>query len=791
MASRGRTAEGGCTITWLDITDSKKTQARAQAIANDAMEALEEGFALFDAELSFLFCNRKYAEYVLGGQEFVPRAGAPVGDLARSLYDRRIYRLADGTTYDDYVAQVETMAVDYRKNVELVRQDGRIIEASSHETELGGYLVTARDVTEKRESERRELAAVTDAMQALGDGIALYDPQFNFVMGNDRFFDMWFTQTGIAPASPGENLSEVLRRIIDADYIDVPQDMPRQKYIDQLLQRAKAFEKNLPLPSKDRIYSCSSHQTGLGGYLLECKDVTEQLLAEEERRESEARALAKVTDTIETLDIGLALLDAELNFVFGNQMLNNMFHRRVPPPEAGEPMADIARRLVDGKFYKLPDGFDPVQAAARVVRRVVELDANFDTFANDGRIFRGSANRTKEGGYLLSFADITDQRQAESELERRREHAYQNEKLSAMGELLAGVAHELNNPLSIVVGYSMMMQGAVKDPKLRRQVDNIAQAADRCSRIVKAFLSMARQKPVEMRRCSLNELMMAAVDMVGHRLRAAGIDVEIDLDPDLPDVEADEDQIIQVFTNLLVNAEQALCDQPAPRQLQLRSFYDKRAGKAVARIADNGPGIAPDVLPRIFEPFYTTKDVGTGTGIGLAFCHRILASHNGRLTARSKPGEGARFYIRLGLCEHEDPAIGLPDAVPDAAAGRILVVDDEPVVAELIGDVLSDAGFDVQIQHDAFIALEVLKSRSFDAILSDIKMPGLDGPGFFHAIQDFDPALALRTGFVTGDTLSRSVAAFLNGTGQPHLEKPITPAELLLLVGDLMHVRSD
>ncbi|MEM9141106.1 MAG: ATP-binding protein, partial [Pseudomonadota bacterium] len=574
----------------------------------------------------------------------------------------------------------------------------------------------------------------------------------------------------------------IMRRLVMNDFYDDPTEA--EALIEKRLSIIRNATKGYEVRTKDGLILIGEvHRTADQGYLISLQDITEQRRAEEQ-------ALSKLTDTVQALDTGLILLDRDLKFVFGNERLMQIFHQEIAAPEVGEPMEEIALRLAEGGVFELPDGVSPERSVKRTMRLITNMERNVLVFIEGGRVFRCSVYPTKDDGRVIDFTDVTDQRQAEAELQRQREAAHQNEKLSAMGELLAGVAHELNNPLSIVVGYAMMMQNSVSDPKLRRQVDNVAQAAERCSRIVKAFLAMARQRPAELKRCSLNELMMAAVDMMGHRLRGAGIEVTMDLDPDLPDVEADEDQIIQVFTNLLVNAEQAVADRPEPRTLHLRSFMDHRAGKAVARIADNGPGIAKDVMPRIFEPFYTTKDVGTGTGIGLAFCHRVVTSHGGRMTVRSEPGRGARFYVRLALCEQQDDGPTIPAMSQNPGFGTVLVVDDEAGVAQLIGDVLGEAGYHVQIKNSAFDALELLKTQRFEAIISDIKMPGMDGPAFFEAITAIDPAMARRVGFVTGDTLSKSVAAFLSATEQPHLEKPVTPTELLGLVAGLVNIRS-
>ncbi len=928
-ASSHETKLGGYLITVLDVTDRRKTEERARALAHDAMEALDEGFALFDADMRFEFCNRIYKDVVLGGiMDFTP--GMSVEEVVGAAFDSGIYEIP-GLSREEYIAAMKEFARTYQKNAEFVRKDGRIFEASAHQTGLGGYLITARDVTEQRaiEAERRraaerELEVVTDTMQSLITAIALFDADLNFVMGNPGYFDMWYHKAGIAPAEPGENLASILDRLLDVEYFVLPEGVDRAMAHDLMMQSVQTFSKNVPLEARTGSYVGHVSPAGNGGYLVEFTDLTEQKALEEERRRAETRELAAVSDAMQELVTEVALYDADLNFVMGNRGYFEMWHDapRIPRAERGENLRSILGRLLDADFLVTPDDLERDEAIEMLLtatktysksvpletrsgsyvghssptgdggylieftdlteqkaleeeRRLTEArkldavndavqalathialydsDMNFvlgnqsffdtwsdpekmdpvkpgqslrsvaDRLASSGLVslpegldreafvdhmleattnyeknvelaspkgsFLVNTHRTALGGYLFETWDVTRQRAAEVELKRQREVAHQNEKLSAMGELLAGVAHELNNPLSIVVGYAMMMQNAVKDPKLKRQADNIAQAAERCSRIVKAFLAMARQRPAELKRCSLNELLMAALDMVGHRLRGAGIEVTVELDPDLPDVDADEDQIIQVLTNLIVNAEQALDEQETPRTLHLRSFHDAAEGRSVVRVSDNGPGVSPDLQSRIFEPFFTTKDVGTGTGIGLAFCHRVIDSHDGRMTVRSHPGKGARFYVRLNCAAGPEVRTIVEDPAIETVSGDVLVVDDEAGVAALIGDVLTEAGYRVEIRNTAAEALELVRKQSFDAVLSDMKMPGMDGPAFYAALSEIDPAIAARTAFVTGDTLSRDVAVFLSETSQPYLEKPVTPIELLNLVSGLIERR--
>ncbi len=283
----------------------------------------------------------------------------------------------------------------------------------------------------------------------------------------------------------------------------------------------------------------------------------------------------------------------------------------------------------------------------------------------DGRLVHGlmSARIVDYKGekvVVSSMRDITDYLAMQKELERQRDAAHQNEKLSALGELLAGVAHELNNPLSVVLGYSMMLQEQVTDPAAARRVEEISTAADRCVRIVKTFLAMARQRPTETDLVSLNDIVELAIEVAGAGLRSSESEIDLLLAPDLPDVEADADQIVQVFSNIILNAEHALADLGASGKLEIKSV--REGDRAVVSFLDNGPGVTPEIRKRIFEPFYTTKEVGSGTGVGLAFCHRIVTAHGGNIEvdAGGADGRGAKFIVALPL------AGGPPSSLADA-----------------------------------------------------------------------------------------------------------------------------
>ncbi len=383
---------------------------------------------------------------------------------------------------------------------------------------------------------------------------------------------------------------------------------------------------------------------------------------------------------------------------------------------------------------------------------------------------------------LAAVTDITRQREADAEIARQRETLYQSEKLSALGSLLAGVAHELNNPLSVVIGYSSMLKEFSTDSATVGRAEKIHAAAERCSRIVRTFLAMARKKPPTRGSVDINEVVVASLELAAYSLRSAGVEIRTELGQLLPNIWGDRDQLHQVITNLVVNAQQALLQVPHPRRLTIVTSEDGDGVEVL--VADNGPGMPETVRARAFEPFYTTKLAGEGTGVGLSVCQGIVTAHDGSIKLDSTQGGGARFTIRL-------PS-GTPDMVsaPEAAgkvppvpsAARILVVDDDADIASMIAEMLRRDGHDVTVADDAYAALKAVRETGIDLLISDIRMPGLDGPGLYRALEQLRPGLTSRLLFVTGDTLAPEIDRFIGETGAPVIEKPLDPQTFRRLV---------
>lgn len=394
-----------------------------------------------------------------------------------------------------------------------------------------------------------------------------------------------------------------------------------------------------------------------------------------------------------------------------------------------------------------------------------------------------SAARLGKKRYATAFvADLTDRQRAEEQLARQREALRQSEKLSAMGAMLAGVAHELNNPLAILMGRAALLEDKATDPAVREDASRIKAAADRCGRIVRAFLSMARKKPAQRHTAQLNTVVQGALDLLSYNLRTADIQLRVELANHLPDIDMDTDQIGQIAVNFLVNAQQALAEQPSSRQITVATAQE--GDHLIFRVSDNGPGVPAELRDRIFDPFFTTKPEGSGTGVGLSVSRAIAREHGGELVLENRSentARGATFVLRLPLANTPAITAASQAVLTEPRPGRVLVVDDEAEVAAVLADILASAGYTPAIVANGEDALTWLKQNDCELIFCDIRMPGMDGPALWRELQQHHPALARRLAFVTGDTFSASVEPFLRETGQPWLEKPFTPESVLEL----------
>ena len=358
----------------------------------------------------------------------------------------------------------------------------------------------------------------------------------------------------------------------------------------------------------------------------------------------------------------------------------------------------------------------------------------------------------------------------------------QSEKLSAVGEFVAGVTHELNNPLATVMGFSELLQKADVGAEHRRHLDMIFKSAQRCQKIVQSLLSFARRRQPERKPVSVNGLVEAVLEIVSYPLRTGNIEVVKQFAPHLPMVLADAHQVQQVLLNIINNARQAI-EAHQPRG-QINIITEVREPNVRITIRDNGPGIPEENVRRIFDPFFTTKEVGKGTGLGLSLCYGIIKEHGGSITPLSRPGEGATFIIELPITHDVvEPAEISPAPEhgrqnPREGAGRrVLVIDDEEAILQMISEDLHGSGYQVDTATDGESGLRRLRQNHYDATLCDWKMPGLNGKQVYEQLRATNPGLCQRLIFITGDVINEPMRQFLESEKRPCLAKPFTFAE--------------
>lgn len=372
---------------------------------------------------------------------------------------------------------------------------------------------------------------------------------------------------------------------------------------------------------------------------------------------------------------------------------------------------------------------------------------------------------------LVALRDHTEERLLQERL-------LQSEKMASVGQLVSGVAHELNNPLTGVMGFAQLLLARDLDETVRSQIQTIYGEAERAAKIVQNLLSFARRRKPSKEMADLNALIQRVLELRSYDFTIRNINLDMTLDTRMARVWVDPDQVQQVLFNLIKNAEQAMIDAHGGGKLTVITRGSPEGVRL--SIGDDGPGITPEIQRRIFDPFFTTKDAGEGTGLGLTICYSIIDEHGGRIWTENQPGGGAVFHVELpvGVPDESERGPGMNRgsvavADPPAVSGRrILVVDDEESIRLLLHDILRLDRHEVSIASSGLEAAALTAGEQFDVIITDMKMPGMDGASFYREVRQRDPAQARRIIFITGDTVSPDTRAFLQRVSNPVLSKP-------------------
>ena len=530
-------------------------------------------------------------------------------------------------------------------------------------------------------------------------------------------------------------------------------------------------------------------------------------LSARDSKGQEDHAETELQNVIEWLEEGVLLFDAQDNV----RVINTRFAQiaNLAPEETGKikTLEGLIKRLA-GQAAEPAHFAESWRALARGIEGGVREELQMLRPAP--RILERAArpvldSKGKHLGRVEIYRDLTAQRVFHSKL-------LQTEKLAALGQMVSSIAHELSNPLTSILGYAQRLLVRQETNGRLEEARQIYQEAERASTILRQLLLNARETVPERRLLSLNQIVLQSMDLQGLGLAAEKIRVEIDLDPTLPFVHGDPGHLQQVLMNLIGNARHALEQQAQGGTIRLRT---KRIGeqRVLLEVKDNGPGIPQGILARIFDPFFTTKPAGVGTGLGLAIVLTAIREHGGQVHVLSPPEGGAVFQIelpaaaespseelvgpilleRIGplaqavpLARLEDPGAATFEAVKGA---RVLVVEDEPTVARLIADVLEDEGMLVDVLLDGRRALARAARKSYDLVICDMKMPGLDGQHFYKSLERTGNPLREYFLFVTGDIVAAQTREFLERHRLPHVAKPFRVEELTEKVHAMLAIK--
>jgi len=374
---------------------------------------------------------------------------------------------------------------------------------------------------------------------------------------------------------------------------------------------------------------------------------------------------------------------------------------------------------------------------------------------------------------------------AYEDLRHTQEQLLQSEKMSAVGQLIAGVAHELNNPLTAILGYAQLLDGAGLDHRSADYVKKLFKQAQRTHRVVQNLLSFSRQRKPQKQDVDLKKVLEETLVLREYDLKVSNITLERDLPDDMPPVVADPHQLEQVFLNVINNALDAMLESHSSGVLKVRGF--RKNGFVCVEFDDSGPGIKDPT--RIFDPFYTTKTVGKGTGLGLSICYGIIKEHGGEIVARNRDEGGAAIEIRLPASEKQpvSEAAGSPARRESLLKGRVLLVEDEEAVLEFERDVLVGAGADVTTSLSMDETKQYLQNGSFDVMVMNGRMPGgPSAPEMYRWMSENSAGMEKRLLLTFSTVTDAETRRFLQEKNVPSLAKPFEVADLISQVLGLL-----
>ena len=745
--------------------------SRSQRGYRDLIDSLDHAVFALSADGVVRVANHFTAD--LCGVPFQELIGQPLDSFfaepAHAEMQQALTRLLERGNWSGRVA------VRPKKTGELRHFDCRfqVVRPDHEAASVSGW---ARDVAAQHASEIR----FAELFESLREGIFFTSPDGQILDANPALIRM------LGYDSKEDLLAHNFREM----YVDPSR---RDAIVQEMRETGSAQDRELLLLRKDatQIHCLASgfairdmfgRLVRLQGTLV---DVTERLEIKKRLHDEEEfvrRLVASFPDII-------AVLDREGEFTFVSprieEVLGEPAHKYI-----GESLG--ARAHVDDR-PKLLEMFRNVMEGRgthfQCEFRSMHADGNWRTLrASAGPLFDEAGNIA---GVVASARDVTESKLSEQQL-------MQKEKLTAMGQMMAGVAHELNNPLTAILGISDLLRERASEDSTRRQVEIILNQARRAAAIVQNLLAFSRPATQGRAKLKIEEIVQKALQRQQVALQQKNISVEFSAPGDLPPIEGDVRLLTQVFSNLIVNAEQAISS--VRDRGTLRISLARSEMKVSVSFADDGSGIQAENIAKIFDPFFTTKRPGGGTGLGLTICLALAKEHGGSIEVQSSPGKGATFRVLLPIAAEEVPptsrlappapsvAASLPaPALPAALKGHsALVVDDEDSIREIVQEGLTARGMQVEGAASSEEALSHLGGNSYDVILCDFNLPGLSGEELFERLRSEAGSSAPRFVFMTGDMLDPETIAAFGEKGAYVMQKPFHVSALASLLADLL-----
>jgi PAS domain S-box-containing protein len=584
-------------------------------------------------------------------------------------------------------------------------------------------------------------------------------------------------------------LNEAMCRQYGKSRIELVGSTPRERWAHdvvawrkhmRLLYDQGQIHHTLPAPiGGDRCryvegaYTCTYDAQGrITGHCGTQRDVTEERLT--------ASALAKSQERLE-----LALANADIGVWDYDPVTRHIFYDRAWFTRLGydpetTPYTDTAWWASKIHPADYPEFVRSFLAHARgeapllrVEHRVQAANGDWLWFLTSGKATARAADR-QPLRIVGTSTDITERKLL-------RERLAASERMASIGTLAAGVGHEINNPLTyIMLNLELLdrevQSGAQRIDKMRAMIEQTRYGTERVRSVVRDLQSLTRAPEDRTTRINPTAIVERCLAIAHHQIKHRATVIR-DLAP-IPTVLGNEGRIVQLFLNLIVNAAQAIPEGDAEHNHIRIATSTSPDGRAVIEISDTGSGIPPDLVSRIFDPFFTTKAVGEGTGLGLAICRTIVLGMNGDIEVETdRPGPGTTFRVRLPAAPLEAESPPPRPQHPAARGARVLVIDDEPHVGQLLARVLPEHSITAEISARTAL-LRLRRGERFDHILCDLMMPDLTGMDFYDALAFIDPSLQSKVVFISAGAFTDRARQFLDTVDNRRLDKPFDVAEL-------------